>query len=303
LMFILAGILIFGGLLSKGPFALYPLTVPAFYYWFINRNKSLRAISGTIIVLFTTIILSALLFLWPPAKANILSYIQMQFLPSLSGAREHVSGNHLYILGALFQQLIPVLLISVIVFLSGLKQKNIIYENKLFYFFLFIGISASFPIMLSIKQMPHYLIGSTPYYALAAAWIILPRINAFLPKLENYRKRIFAFNIILLTAILCMVSFSITRINKNGRDIKMLNDLDELSSFLPRGKIIQCNSNLYFNWQLQAYLNRFYKISITDKPSNSGIYLVDAAGAKEMSADYKKVNAKTETMFLFKKSQ
>lgn len=275
LWFLPGGAFILAAFLSKGPVGLFPLALPL-WYLFTCKNVRLPRIFLSLLLLAVT---PALLFMLlvriePDAGQNISNYFQQQVWPSLANQRENVAGSHLYLLLKLAGNLVLPLMASLIfVAMKGypfLKQVTALKMNSSL-FFLLTALSASLPLLITLKQRDFYLVPSIPFFALAlCAWLnergCLPVIEArnHIPLKEKWY-RLFLW--LLVAGVAILFTFK-TDSNKN-----LIRDVQAITREVPPGSIISADQSIYSDWPLAAYLSRYGNISIDDKNLNS-YYLI-----------------------------
>ena len=246
---IISGLLIFAATLCKGPTALFPLALPFFMLLF-KKNRSLTQI--IISFLSGPIFLAAVLLLLmsDEAYAYLRAYYEIQIQGSFSIGGKN--GSPL-LLKQLLMELLPLLSVAaLILFWSGKK----IVPNRESILLLLIAASASFPILLSPKQMGFYLLPSLPYWALGIAGT-LHKIE-FLKKNIATRIKLY-FSIIVFAGA---VSMMIYNINRPIRDAVLIEDISKICTYLPSACKAGLDPTLNENWQLQGYFAREKQISL-----------------------------------------
>ncbi len=279
-----AALMIFAATLCKGPVGLYPLAIP--FLWFVVNGKSalwpaVKAIGFSLLLLFL-----AYVAIWqlPEAREALLKFLEIQLVPSLNGQLA-TGGNRLYILGQLLIQLLPLIgLVLIIMYLRRDKDRQMPPNVLLF---LLIALSAALPIIVSTKQMSIYLLPAMPFFALAGATFIAPSLS----ELQRLPRRAFtAAFVICYIGIATGFIAGVVRIGVPSRDYKIINALQELDADLPKNTIVMVSPELWENWALQAYLYRFYFVSVNVDNANA-YYL----GPKESApAGFIPVNTKGE---------
>src|SRR6185437_8265029 len=265
------------GLLTKGPVGLFPLAIPAIYWMTMRRITLKDALAATGILILVLCLCFFILWQYSPSKDALYTYFNFQVVASLKGTNVDVAKVDKYILiKELSNQFIPIFIIIGAVILTWqiwFRKYRIERQYRLAFFFLFIAISASFPMMISKKQMIHYALCSMPFYALSAALFILPEIRYWTCRV-NFNSRYFRiFFLTMILGITGVLGFSMTRINTNGRDKYVLDDLDIMKAELPRGKFINCADGTYYDFRFRAYLYRFYDISLSTYPGVSNYFI------------------------------
>jgi hypothetical protein len=150
--------------------------------------------------------------------------------------------------------------------------------------------------------MIHYVLCSIPFYAMAAAVLIIPVIRIWVGQI-NVQSRIFKNCLALLSfGIICFVIFSITKINTIGRDKDILNDLKTLNRKLPEGQLVATCTPTLWNFQLAEYLYRFYHISLVPVThSGYNFMIMNKDCVSEVPAAFEPVQAQTKEYFLFRR--
>ena len=101
------------------------------------------------------------------------------------------------------------------------------------------------------------------------------------------------------------ISFGFLFIGKDGRDVKLLSDMDVIAKKLPQKSIIKCYKSNEKKYSLFAYYARFHDISMDLNPDNQRQYLLIR---KEYSysfeeMNYKKVDLETQSFDLYEKER
>jgi 4-amino-4-deoxy-L-arabinose transferase-like glycosyltransferase len=280
-------VLILLAVLSKGACGLFPLAIVIIYPICFREfllNKMIVYIS---IVFFSFLISCFLLFFFiPDAYTNISQYFMHQLLPSLT--RPGYQGEfRFYILIRLLLELSPVLFVTfIILFLN--RSKNILKEQiqtRNVLFFILVGISASLPIMITLKQHGYYLVPSIPWFIIGITIIIVPYLYVWMRKISDKMERKIRFTIIMLFIFSLIFSFSF--IGKSGgatgfigllgktwnQDEEKLQDVYRISKVVPSGTILSVSQDLLTDYVLISYLSRISYLSI-DQNMNHGFFLM-----------------------------
>jgi Dolichyl-phosphate-mannose-protein mannosyltransferase len=248
--------------LAKGPVGIFPIAVPILFNT-ILKSKANRF--WLYLLLFTTANFTGLLLVSPDAKSNLGNYLDVQILPALIGQAEVTSRYRLEIIFTLILELSILIILVVFLFIrQHLRHSKIsFFSNKNAILSLAIGISASIPLAISLKQRSFYLVPSFPFFVLAASFFIAPILqinrNEFSASATTLVKRL---SFIVFIAV---VIFSIARFGKLSRDRDKLSDVYTISSSVPRGTILSTTENLAYDWNLVAYLSRVGYISLDCK--------------------------------------
>ncbi|MBN2236281.1 MAG: glycosyltransferase family 39 protein [Bacteroidales bacterium] len=296
-----AGLFLFLGFLTKGPFALFPLTF-YFWIWFFQRDISFKkTLINSSILLFSLILPFALLILFSNSAANAFeTYFQKQLIFSINQVQ--TVDSRFYVVFRLFNEMLISFGIIVLVVLIRIKQFNyfkIVFSRtyKSFFLFLFLGLSGVLPIMLSLKQSGFYMLAAFPFFSLAMAIFLFP----FLEKLGDLTNLKFKYSgIISLIIFVLVFAFSLTLINKKGRDQELLNDVYTLTQHLNNDEVIDIPKSLAQNWPLHSYLARYATISLEDVPKKPhSFYLCKKGQYPENMNDYQEVKIDLVAYSLF----
>ncbi len=237
--------------LTKGFVGLFPLAVAGIHFITHRKTRLFKTIINTLIILILLVfftLLSAVLF--PDLMSNIAHYLQTQLLPSINNKREVTTGNRLYIFLLLLQELcIP----ATVVFLLWLWKRKEVFKNPFTpkaALFLLIGISASLPLAVTLKQRGYYLVPSIPFYVLCAGFFGLPYLSKALEKTSTNFLKYIAYTTIAASIIITGISFG-----KYSRDEALLKDLYTIKNEIKKGEVFGTET-LCYEWKTVAYLCR-----------------------------------------------
>jgi len=249
--------------LSKGFVGLFPMATVVMYGLVIKQKNILRIIIYCLITIFLPVLLFCLLIiLFPGLKENIFSYIHQQVIPAFNNQREITTNNHFTIILNLFIELsFPVI---VLIFFSIrkmiYKRKIQLYNKNVSLFFVLIGLSASLPIIISLKQRTFYLIPSIPFFILAISILVVPYMKKISETLTAtalaWIKRA-AISILIFTLV-----FSVFKFGKYTRDENKLNDIYIISQNIPEGTVIYTTMEIWKDWGFVAYMSRIGYLSL-----------------------------------------
>lgn len=265
-IFLLIGsLLVFFAFLTKGPIGLFPLILVLIYYFVYNTIsfKSVVSLSSTIILIYVLCTLVVIVPI-PSAIENLRSYFTMQVFSSIQGQRETSTTNHLYILYKLFLELVIPFGIILLLYIRNYSLKRTFLKlSKTSVFFFLIGLSASLPLMITLKQKSYYLVPSIPFFAIGFGLIISKYLNENFCKMDfKYYNQFKWMSIVLLISVLAVSS---QYIGKYSRDKEKLHDVYIITQYISKGNILGASYNLCSDWMLIAYLNRFGYISLDCK--------------------------------------
>ncbi|TXB66934.1 hypothetical protein FRY74_01770 [Vicingus serpentipes] len=299
----IGSLFIFLALITKGPVGLFPLAIVGILWLTLQPFSIVKAIiHSLIVILFSGLIFYITSILQPGLIENLTQYYNAQVLPSLNNTRETTTGNHFAILGRLMLELIIPTSILLILFIikKVKKQTTEITPKATALFFILIGLSASLPLMITLKQRGYYLVTALPYFILGISVFIVPYLKFFIEKLtQKQTKRLKHIGSILLVATLV---FSFSQYGKFSRDSDKLSDIYKISSIVNEGSIISCSPELYTEWGTMAYLSRIGGISITPNLENE--YLIVLKSTKlpaNINEFYRPLDLSLTTYQLYKK--
>lgn len=261
---VMAGFSLFCGLLVKGPFALFPWVIP-FLWEFSRPHFSLKkAVSGTLILVFSTLLpLVLLVLLSMPARENLEAYWLNQVVASIESVR--TVSSRFYILGILLSEMIlPVLIVAAAfrIFRKHLAAGEITKKRRTMILLAILGLCGVLPIMISLKQSSFYLLSALPVFALMLALPLHAIIREPLSGIGSNRAkiRIFRFAVLMILAISLIVPPYLA--GKNPRDRQELEMIHDFSTVIPPGSTIRIPSALFTDWSLHSYFMRHSHISL-----------------------------------------
>lgn len=247
----LAAVLIIGATMSKGPVGLFPLaTLPIFALAYRDRFSAAVVASAILTILVAAFYLG-LCWISLDARAFWLRYINLQLVPSISGAAMATS-RWLVLRKIVEENAIAWLILAL--FFAFQRYKKISPQpinNQAFIFFIFSAFSASLPIMLSPKQLPFYVVPALPFFALAWAVLALPVIDFWRQKPQI---KFVVYSLILGQAACAVAMF--LQWGKISRNHDLLHDVFLLRPLVAH-KTIGLHQSLYNQWNLHGYMYRF----------------------------------------------
>lgn len=254
---LLAGFLLLAALLSKGLPALFVLGLPL-WAWYCLEDRSWRQTLGQTLVLGLVGPGSLMLayFAWPSAGQFLEDYVHTQLYASLSG--QHMAHTQRwYLLAALVEELLPLLIFGLLL-ASQAKQKL----GRMSLFFLGLGLMASLPLLVSPKQLRFYLFPSLPYFVLAMG-CYTAGAEAVLRRWLGQQSIVYAA---LLGLVLLLSTWRIAQVwGRPLRDVELLPLLAQMAA-KPQGLCL--GGSLAEEWQVEAYLYRYWKLHFPRCPKD-----------------------------------
>lgn len=245
---IFSGLLIFAAVLCKGPTGLFPLALP-FMLLIYNREINIKGVLMSFLPILTFILSLLLLLYSDDARTYLKAYFEIQIQGSFSLSEK--SGEALM----LKQLLVEILPLGAIVFLLLYWIKKKIQLGKEALLFFLIAASASLPILISPKQMGFYILPSLPFWALG--------FSALLQGI-NLSKIVISKNVLILSSVLLFTISILSMLYNFGqpiRDLVLLNDIEKISTILPKKSKAGLDPKLSEHWKVQGYFAREKSIS------------------------------------------
>lgn len=275
---VLAGLFIFFATLSKGIQGLFPIAA-IFFAWVAYRNISLKKmVFASFLLVIVPAVIYGLLLLNPTIFDSLSTYFTHRVLNSIKNVV--AVNNRFYLASRLLSELIPAVILTVILIFFAqrkMKKDGVAFQIPYFkhiLFFLLTGISASFPLMVTMEQRGFYLVTSLPYFALSIALVSVTGLAYLIGKINLgsiYYKAFKGFSILFFFGVL---TYSFLQIGKNSRDDEMLNDVYLIGSVLPHGTVVGSTNKLWHDWPLQEYLVRHYYICLDDTILNTNQFII-----------------------------
>ena len=306
----LSGLFIFFGFLSKGFVSLFPLALPFLYWVFIQRNSFWFVLRDFILLLlFTAAPFFLLIYKYQPAKTFFTYYLKNQVMHSISNLV--TVDSRLYIVkDILVELMLPIffllfILCCLFVKLDRNKFREIFIKDiNWSLFFISIGLCASLPVMISMKQTDFYILASYPFYALGIGLFIAPVITKamniyksfkvgkilffitsflifFYGILSNLNNKNEGFKRIELAEKLNNFNYQFTSIKPCrfpfgglNNDILKVNEVKKITNLLRSNSSVYVNNNLLLDMNLQGYFSFYKNITLTNDSTNVKYFLV-----------------------------
>lgn len=291
--------------LTKGPVGLFPIAAPAIFWLAFRRPRLLDVIADTVIIIAVTVAVFAILWQFEEARGYINRYLVNQLLPSLQGQRGAASGGWKALITLLRVNFYPVLIAGILFLLARyLRQERfetpeaaaiqVSERTRRGVFLLMVGLSASLPLLASPRVSSFYFNPSLLYFSSAVAIWCAPVVLRTLGGLDDRRRRRF-------TGLLCLVlAGSLIAVGANagrpGIDRLQIEDAGKIAQAICpnagqcRDTVAVCDA-VWQDWQLHAYMERYYKISLATAGDDSGDYLIANGDciSKSLSDGYSEV--------------
>lgn len=280
---IMAGLMVFAAMFSKGPTGAFPIVTPLLYWLCFRKSSTLSA--GKIFLhtaIMPTVVITCYIGLYqiPGAKLNLERYFNQQLVASLSGMKEITGGvGRFTVLIDLFLQLIVPAGVVIILLIINRRikrsAKNEAVNIRAVILFTLIGLSASLPLMLSVKQRTFYLIPSLPYFVIAISIIAYPTYKTIAERFNTSQKALRSFAIISGIIALGLFSYLATKVGDIGRDKELITNIQSLQNKFPQGQVFGICPEMDFDYGFLAYLQRYNEMEVNPVFYTQKLLLVD----------------------------
>jgi len=294
----LAGFSLFLAFLTKGFVGLFPISI-LFWILIFKKTNVLKFFSGLTILFSAILIPIFFMYIFVPEGIDSLkAYINLQVLGSIENSV--TVDNRWFILTKLLNELLPIGIIAVVIFISTRKIKVERLPGKWVLIFLALGLSGVLPIMISLKQSGFYILGTFPIFSIAFGLLLAPRLNVLLIRISPNNK-------ILKYSSICLFSISIIlnvlNFNRIGRDEGKISDVYAMIEEIPKNTVVSIQPNLRKDWTLHASFGRYANISLDKKTPAVNEYLISNVDSEIiLNPDYEKINIKLSLYRLYKKT-
>ena len=260
---LLSGVLIYLGLIAKGPVAFFTFAAPAIA-WIAFKARFSRAVFSTLLAMAAfALILLATFYLFPESQDFWKGFWKAQVVASLKSERA-AGDTHWYLIERWAAEMaVPVVIAGVFMALTRISFRKIRF-NRQALFFLLIGLASSLPFLLSTRQHNRYIFQSYPFYVLSLAFAA-DSIAAGIESILSDRPRLRAA-IGIVALIFFLAGFAGMLYKKDhirGRK-PFYKDIYMQKIELPaRTTISACPGAMILNDWLFADMMRVYKVSLT----------------------------------------
>ena len=282
-----SGVLVSLSFLTKGPVGVFLLVLPLIIFLINRDNFSLKKS----ITFYSSFFLAlAFCIFYEPIGNNLKNYFEIQLFPSLLNKREVTVSNRFSILLKAFQELLLPLLALLFV---TIKAKTIKLNSKVAVLFLIIGLSASLPLIISLKQRSYYLLPSIPFFILGISTLLVDYLRIFTKiKIKPWLWAI------PISIFLVSLALSVENSNKPIRDNKLISDVLIIGKEIGKNQVVSVPQILSENWGLHAYLYRFFYLSIEVGEENDFLIMPRQSN---LIKGYNQIPLKLEKFQLYKK--
>lgn len=288
---LLGSLFLVAAFLSKGPTALFPLVAPvaALVFGGSQKFKYTATAYATVIVLTSLIYFSS-----QGLQDNLQGYLETQVWPALEGKRELTTDNRFTIVGKFLLEG----LLSLLILVVAIAKRRKIKVSRASAFFFIMALSASLPMIVSLKQRSYYLVPAFPLLAMAAAVAILPHAEVALAKISPQALR--KARIAGLTAIAAILAIAFFRFGSFSRNEDLIRDAKTLAEEFPRGFVFSTSHQDWTGWGFHAALAREGGFGL-DMDQLSEYYLTQSLD--ETPKGYTELKLGLQQLFLFKRME
>jgi hypothetical protein len=261
---LLAGFCVFLAFLTKGPVGLYPLAFTMLYS-FLNADTSFqKGLKSTAIMLGVAVVAGGLVLAYQPAFEFLNTYFQGQVVQALMQKREKTGTGwaaHFLLVSDLLRNVYPHLLallgLNIVAFLLKLNRPLSPAVARISQFTFLIAFSGIGPMLVSVKQYPHYLVPALPFVALFFAALLVEKTDSLSHAIPKLYFLFFAFGTIGFWGI------TLKKVNSIQPDV-MAENAKDLKNHVPRASTLGVCHDLYQVADIHSYFQRYHLLSLKD---------------------------------------
>jgi hypothetical protein len=236
---LLGGLFIFLASFTKGIQGLFPI-VAIGAYWLVMRDLSFKEM-----VMYSLLLISVPVCIYlflvltnHDVYDSYQRYIETRLVRTFNNAGS-TTGNRFELLFILCQELLPIS--SLILFFTK-KYKAVDHTDTTHYktivWFLLIGLAGALPLMVTLEQRGFYLVTTMPFFAMAIAMWLVPRLTTLINKIRIEHIGFKIAKVFTLLLLLISIVFSIMQIGKCKRDEGVLKDIYTIGTIVPHHSIM-----------------------------------------------------------------
>lgn len=278
---VLAGVLIFCAVLTKGPAALFVFSVPFFVWLF--RGVNFKRFFGTLILGILSFALLSFLIIYlndVALKNTKILYSEMIF-GSLKGVGG--TGSRWRLFSRLYEELLLpfliCLIICVITYFKTRKDKEAFrLEIKKALPYILLALAGTLPFLVTTKQYRRYIFPALPFFVIGFA-LVSARAGVFVEQRFKSKgiKYIYGLVVVLLVGV---VTLSYARFGVISRNHGFHNDFTKqpMKQFPERKVVTVCPAKLARDWSLFMDFQRYYKVSLTGRRGTEYLLVKNGIG-------------------------
>ena len=302
--FVLAVFFLFCASFIKGFQALFPLAVPAIYWLTLRKISFKKMMVISMGLLASVAAIYFLLMRYPPALTSYREYFAARLTDFPHTPTETTTSRTWLLTQMAGEFVVPVLLfLWAMIFMlikNNYYDEHGMLRKRYAIFFLLAGISASFPLFISFEQRTFYLITSIPFFATSTSLFFAPVMQYLL---YRYSPRIKYYRMLQTGAVIFLVSGIITGLasaGKLGRDQDLLSDVRTVVHQVGSNKIVSVSDDIWSQWILDGYFQRYGNISLAKDCDSCRIYLQRKGDNTSDILGYKRINCDTKYLNVYK---
>ncbi|MCE6990750.1 glycosyltransferase family 39 protein [Dyadobacter sp. CY323] len=259
-----AGLFVLCAFLTKGPVGLFPLAFSVLYaFTFLSGASFFSAIKAAAVVTGTFLVCLAAVLTFKPAYEFMSTYFQGQVIQAVFQKREQTGvglAGHFQLMKDLFRNVYPHLFaligLNLIALLYRLKLAMSSEVLRITLFSGIVGLSGILPMLVSIKQYPHYLLPALPFIAFFAAGLLVEKVRALMSLKPTYA------TIALVIATLVSWGVTVKKMNSPEKNV-FASNAREMRHYVAKSSTIGVCHDLYHNADIHSNFQRYHFLSLT----------------------------------------
>ncbi|MGE0567464.1 MAG: ArnT family glycosyltransferase [Bacteroidia bacterium] len=289
LYFILSGLLLFTGFLTKGLPALFPVVLPFILAYFFNKYTYMEATRHFLIMIITFFMCLVLVLLSEAGKESLYNYVFLRLFNRVQNVP--TTANRFDTLYRLLTELIIPFVFVFIVKFYGKGNFKDLNNRPMVITFLFLGLSGIIPLLLTMVQKGFYMVPALPFFSISLSIYVASDINRIVAS-GNKIFKLMTKSFAIITPVLL---FTLLLINFGGyaRDEEKLKDLKLISLKIPEKTIFQCSPSILEDWSLRTYGARYYYYGFETEKNEHHYFITTKDVNISLDTSYKKMNFET----------
>jgi len=289
--------------LTKGPVGCFLLAFYPIYMFSTKLINTRITIQSSLIVVISFSALFALLLINDHARNNLFHYFNGQLMGALKDGRGMAVNSHFYIVWELLKDLMPIIFFMVVMYLF--KRKNIKYNYdrdviKYAVMFLLIGLSASIPSMISLKQNVTYIVACYPLFAIGFAVLATMMFDGKIDLKRGISKSGKVVSILSFLGIISIITFSVMNTDRVTKQENYYYDAKLFSNYLKDETVVGLCSTPAFPWDIHSFFERYYRIGLDlNNPFKNKYFLGTSSCTPSSQNQYKLVSPETGYLKLY----
>jgi 4-amino-4-deoxy-L-arabinose transferase-like glycosyltransferase len=298
----LCGILVYLGVLAKGPVALFSLAIPAIGSLIFKASFAKAAISTAVALTTCTVLFLTTIYTYPESLTFWQSFWQAQVVASLTSARGASHTHFLYVERWLAEMVVPLALVGLLLLLTRVSAR-LICLNVQARFFLGIALVGTLPFFISRRQHLRYILHAMPFFILSLACAteaLAEYVEGRLAHRPPWRPRVAAVATLFMLIALGAMVYRAGAITNRRAFFEDLYYRDDVT--LPERIMVSVYpETMIYDDLLMTDMQRFFKVSVTPDMGHDYLLIAKDSGYN-VPSDYHKVHQKpTQKYVLYKR--